>query len=136
MPTKTEGLIIAGAGVGVAVPLIVREYYDTQKAGTPQAGEFVFDWKRPSALVGLAGGGVLLVLGLFGHRFARGLGTVAPLMVAAGPAMIAAGAYSAMYPKYPTTTARAAARASISPVRMTAGQTAPSGDGSGLTLRA
>lgn len=99
MISKTEGLIVMGGAAGVAIPILVREYVDTTIDKAPDAS-ITFDWKRPSALVGLAGGAVCLVAGLFGGRYIPG--GLAPVLVAAGAPMIGMGAYSAMNPVYPT----------------------------------
>lgn len=101
-----EGIIVAGAAAGAAIPLILREYLDQPPSQPPSTAGF--DWKKPSALVGIGGGAALTLLGLFGHRW---LGdTIATFASAAGPAMIVTGVYSAMFPKVPPTPAARAAR--------------------------
>jgi hypothetical protein len=99
MISKTEGLIVMGGAAGVAIPILVREYIDTTTEKAPDAS-ITFDWKRPSALVGLIGGSAALVAGLFGGRYIPG--GLAPILGAAGAPMIGMGAYSAMNPVYPT----------------------------------
>lgn len=103
---KETGIIVAGAAGGAAIPLILREYVD--KAIAPSA---TFDWKKPSALVGIVGGAALTALGLFGYRWVGS--TLSTAFSAAGPAMLVSGAYCALFPKGTTT---AGLRYTTSPV--------------------
>jgi len=111
---REYGVIIAGGAAGAAIPLIIREYVD--KTTPPAAG---FDWKKPSALVGLIGGAAATAIGIFGSRWVGP--TISTALVAAGPAMMVTGAYSAMFPKGTETGTPAGLRFTASKQATTAG---------------
>jgi len=107
-----EGIYVAGAAAGAAIPLILREYVDKS---APSA--VTFDWKKPSVYVGLGGGAVMTLAGLFfGYRLPE---IVKDIFISAGPAMMVTGAYSAMFPKG-TSAARFATPKLSTPIRITA----------------
>jgi len=88
------GIYVAGSAAGAAIPLILREYVDKP---TPPTTGVTFDWKKPSVYVGLGGGAVMTIAGLFfGHKLSP---LLEDLFISAGPAMMVTGAYSAMFPK-------------------------------------
>jgi len=89
---KSAGMLALGGAVGVAVPMVLKQYADSYVIPLPIADtDKLAVLKRPSVFVPLVGGAILTGLAVTGKLPGK-FGKFKPAAIAAGGAMLAMGA--------------------------------------------
>lgn len=112
MDRATAGRVIAGAGIGTALPFLLRQHVD-DRYSIEQLG----NWGKPSVLVGIISGIAGIGLGLTGRVSER----IADFLVSYGVPALIEGILFGIYPKQTTATGAAripAVRATAVPIRV------------------
>ena len=100
MDKKTTGIVIAGAGTGTALPVLMREFVD-DKWSVEQLG----NWGKPSVLFGVITGALGVGAGVMAKRLSD---EAKAFLVSYGVPALVEGLLFGIFPKQTQTTTTAA----------------------------